>query len=107
MKTFQPFVLIVYGNCQRLLGVILSDYVLIKNFFDLCRCRNIEGINMPFLLIFDRILPVICFREDLGTDVNTATADGYAVFCNDHTAGRHGFRFAAERTSDFFIRHKV
>jgi hypothetical protein len=41
VETFQPFVMVVYGNRKSLLGVILTDNILIQDFLDLCRRRNL------------------------------------------------------------------
>ena len=36
----EPLVVIVNGDREHLLGVILADHVVVENLADLARCRN-------------------------------------------------------------------
>lgn len=94
----ETFVVIVHGDSQRDLGIVLLDDVLVDVFFDLFRCRHF-GVSGFFALLFF-VFPL--FQKNVMTDVNAFAADV------DAGAGDHVFDFVAGSAAEaadlrFFI----
>lgn len=94
----EAFVVIVHGDGQRDLGIVLLDDVLIDIFFDLFRCRHLSVSGFFALLCFVFSL----FQKNVMTDVNAFAADV------DAGAGDHVFDFVAGSAAEaadlrFFI----
>ena len=94
----ETFVVIVHGDSQRDLGIVLLDDVLVDVFFDLFRCRHF-GVSGFFALFFF-VFPL--FQKNVMTDVNAFAADV------DAGSGDHVFDFVAGSAAEaadlrFFI----
>ena len=90
--------MIVHGDGQSDLGIILLDDVLVDVFFDLFRCRHLGVSGFFALLCF--VFPL--FQKNVMTDVNAFAADV------DAGAGDHVFDFVAGSAAEaadlrFFI----
>ena len=102
-SVIDPFVMIIYRNSQRLLRLILANYILVQNRLDLLRCRQVlqrfRRRNIIILFVF--------FFQDFGTQFDTLVANVPV------TTGQHPLHlivsFSAERTNHitFFIIRKT
>lgn len=94
----EAFIVVVHGDSQRDLGIVLLDDVLVDVFFDLFRCRHF-GVSGFFALLFF-VFPF--FQKNVMTDVNAFAADV------DAGSGDHVFDFVAGSAAEaadlrFFI----
>lgn len=94
----EAFVVIVHGDGQSDLGIVLLDDVLIDIFFDLFRCRHLGVSRFFALLCF--VFPL--FQKNVMTDVDAFAADV------DAGASDHVFDFVAGSAAEaadlrFFI----
>src|SRR5690606_22051666 len=76
----QTFVVVVHGNGQHFLGVLLADHVLIENIFDFVWRRQFVAIFVASVLLHFLTDDVVAEIHALVTNENGRASDQFANF---------------------------
>ena len=101
LRRRHPFIVIVNGNRQNLLRLLLPDHIIIQEFPDL---NGLEQIDVRCFLC--RFFLFVFLVNDVRTDLHAFIADKYAVWPCDQFSDLI-LRLVAEGTSDLVVRNST